>query len=125
MRDATRAEIVYAVLGPGEQTRGRRRLVITGARPELVRNAAGEPAGVGVHVELWDGDIPVDVDPHRVIVNPPLQVVEAPEERDDAGQITAPRTVRRAPAEAFWDALWASVETYPSPETIAPRRRRR
>lgn len=98
----TRAETVLAALGASRtRTRGTRRLTLISA-PTLVRDAAGTAVGIETWVELTDDGAPVDIDPHRRILNPPA-----------GGD----------PRAAFWDTLWASVTDHPSPETTARPRK--
>jgi len=56
------------------------------------------PIGIEAWIEMTVGGVAQDIDPHRVLINPP--------------------------AEGLWDAIWASVENHPSPETRSERRRR-
>lgn len=106
-----------------QRTRGALRLVLTEEPRVVAHRATGEPVGVELWVELYENGQPVDIDPHRVIVNPPTRVVAAPEERDEAGNVTRPRETLLDPLGALWDVLWASVESHPSPETKARPRK--
>src|SRR3990167_1306997 len=56
------------------QERGDLRLELT-ETPALVANQRGEIVGVGGMFKLFKAGVEQRIDPHRVILNPPLQVV--------------------------------------------------
>lgn len=83
-----------------ERVRDGKRLVFT-AEPDYIRNSAGEIIGVDAWVELYDAsgnEIPID--PHRRIINPP----------------TVPRSGADDPVEAFFEAVFDSVDDAPNPQ---------
>ena len=139
MSKAERAQAVHDALagqrrngGPTSQRVGRvvsapdvrEDLVITEG-PYLVTNRAGEVIGVEVWVE-WtiEGDVQ-DIDPHRVIINPPTHVVtkEAVKAEHDPQVVLEPRETREDPEAAIWAVLWDSVTGHPSPESRAVPRK--
>lgn len=88
--------------------------------PALVLDKAGEPIGVDAWLRLYDAKgVEVPIDPHRVILNPPLHP------RSDVTETVArdgTRTRKIAPVseqgkrEAFYESLWDSVLGQPHAE---------
>lgn len=125
MPAAERASMVaQSMTGAGkarEQTRGAQRLVVTRG-PDLVANGRGDVVGVELWVELWVDGEKEKIDPHRRFINPPTQIVTAPQVVGEDGQVLEPRQSRSAPEEAIWSVLWDSVLEHPR-ATRANRRR--
>ncbi|ADG88895.1 hypothetical protein [Thermobispora bispora] len=115
--DAVRNAIAQRWAGNGrklESVRNGRRLVFT-SQPEFIRNATGDVVGVDAWVRLYDGDgKELPIDPHRIIVNPPVIPRSGIKETVDAkGKAT--RVLTPSPYEAFIEAVWDSVESQPNP----------
>lgn len=98
MSPRERATAVLQGLREREQTRGTQRLVIEEG-PDPVTNPKGEQVGVEMMVRLYDGKDEVQIDPHRVFVNPPTRM-DKDSETDPNG--------------ALWHILWDSVITSPN-----------
>lgn len=111
----SKADAVCKAVKGGHKTEGTLRLaVLEGPTPV--------EGGFEVWVQLYEDDVEVRMDQHRVFINPPTQVVEDDRVGIDVetGQFIE-RVVRDAPAEAFWAVVWDSVMTNPNPRG---RRRR-
>lgn len=98
------------------RTSNGRQLTITRG-PEPVLNPDGDVIGVQVWVDVMVGSLPLDIDPHRVIINPPTHIVTAPAEYDILGWESKPKTTTLDPVQAMWDVLYDSVISHPSPNT--------
>lgn len=84
------------------------------SRPESVTNEKGEAIGVRVQVRLFGpkGN-EIKIDPDRVIVNPPQQIVISDAEYDKDGNETKARVLELNPEAAIWECIWQSVLTRP------------
>ena len=85
------------------------------AEPALIVNKMGAVVGIDAMVRLFSaqGD-ELPVDPHRVCINPPTQIVVKDTEHDAAGNVVNERILRPAPEEAYWEWLWQSVTEVPN-----------
>jgi len=102
---------------PYATIRGSRRLVFD-EMPTPMLNKRGEVIGVSVMVRLFDGPTEIRIDPHRVIINPPL-VPRANLTYVDGVNIDGNPIKRRvvgaqAPEAALVEAIWDSVESAPN-----------
>lgn len=107
---ATRAETIVELVKTTESVRGGKVLTLT--RPVSL-TADGE--GVEVWVRLHEDGVEVRIDPHRVFINPPLQIVKSQAEgmNVDTGEFFS-RQVQMDPEAAFWSILWDSVDSTPN-----------
>lgn len=120
MNKRERSEAVKAVCrehwrsaqGNIERSRKSQRLVFD-REPELILDRSGEIVGVDAWVRLFDtngNEIPID--PHRRIINPPT-VPRAGIRWVGEGE-DAVRELTPDPLEAFYEAVWDSVESVPN-----------
>jgi hypothetical protein len=86
-----------------------------GKRLEILEGPLPVEGGYEVWVQLYDNDVEVRIDQHRVFINPPTQVTVDDRVGIDVetGQFID-RVVRSDPAEAFWAVVWESVLTTPN-----------
>lgn len=104
-----KAKVVCDLIKGGEQVREGQRLVV-------LRGPSPVEGGFEVWAQLYDKSVKVDMDQHRVFINPPTQIVVKDKvvTNEDTGEFEE-RVVRQDPAEAFWTILWDSVLTTPNP----------
>lgn len=86
------------------------------AAPALITNADGAIVGIDAMVRLFQNGNELPVDPHRICINPPLQVVTAPARYNQSGEMTRDRAVRLDPEAAYWEWLWANVLEVSNPK---------
>lgn len=100
-----------------ERRRGGMTMVVT-QEPELILNGAGDVIGVDAWIQVFDAkgqEVPVD--PHRRIINPPTVPRAGVTVRENPDDPDSPiRELAEDPLEAFWEAVWDSVEEAPNPK---------
>lgn len=104
----TKADAVCKAVKGGDKVRGKQRL-------SILQGPSPVEGGFEVWAQLYEGDVEVPMDQHRVFINPPTKVVIKDKVILDAetGEFEE-RVVREDPAEAFWTILWDSVLTTPN-----------
>lgn len=82
------------------------------ARPQLIRDRSGEVIGVDAMVRVFRGGRELPVDPHRVCINPPLQIPVAVAGADDV--VRDGVILRLDPAAAYLQWLESSIREFPN-----------
>jgi hypothetical protein len=105
----SKASAVCNAVKGGDNARGIQRL-------SILRGPSPVDGGFEVWVQLYENDVKVRIDQHRVFINPPINVVvqDVVIVNEETGEFIE-RIVREDPTEAFWTILWDSVLTHPNP----------
>jgi hypothetical protein len=105
----SKANAVCKAIKGGDKTRGNQRLTI-------LRGPSPVEGGFEVWAQLYEDDVEVPMDQHRVFINPPTQVMVDDRVGIDVetGEFITP-VVRNDPAGAFWTVLWDSILANPNP----------
>lgn len=104
-RAGLRARLLYATLAgvaPGHVVERAGLAIVFDAAPQLIADKAGNVVGIDAMVRVFRQGHELRVDPHRILINPPLAVPDGDGVRED-------------PAEAYLTAVVESLREHPNP----------
>lgn len=85
--------------------------------PQPILDKEGRVIGLDVLVRVYVGGIEQQVDPHRVVINPPMLVPDGTfrQETDERGNKVQRPNFREDPREAFLQVVEQSIRDTPNP----------